>query len=791
MQRNEAAALRYATALARLQKASGDGAGAIETYRLALSQMTPGTLEAIRAETLLTQAMKAQGDGAAVLPRTIAGLSHEAASFAVQSLTMGGAVGVATAAINSFVEAFKFKAELDATTKSIEAQMTGVRNVPAVFASAQSYAERYKITQQDLTGALQAAIPIMRNSRASTEEILSTLQRLTILNPAENIQGAAFALKELQAGQTTSIADRFNISLSAAGKLKAEIQGGGDAVKVLGKYLDSVNASTTALDAQMSGPTGKMKDLTRQEEALKLAQAQWAMGPGLAVLELQTRSLTGLTRILSGDWGTMGQSASDGFETITLAAYNAGRQIKITREEWDRMRGNDLRAASAAQPAPEPIPVAQLQGAAAPVRDLSDAFTSVHLSAAEAASGVNNLSSEFLTQATAIQTVSQATQDAIAKQADAIGQDREMAGYKQELAYLGGQVAAGLLSSGAAALRMAQDYGIATGQAAALVAQQAALANKPTEARQERDTTADHNAARAAGAALQKSQVQLQRDIVLATGSTAEKLAIVNQQIKEALPTSAESNRLIVQRATLTMQLAAEHTKAGTAADKLATKDAAAANAEAVALRDAQRRIETLYRDHYEKLRGMAEDYALSESRKLEDYNEKRQRLLAEGKILEAGQLQKEYEKQKRRDAEDRAIAVRRQDEGAAQQVADARQQAGLKADDRERKRLLGGVALPGDAAGAGASAASAAATGAPMDRAQAALAAAASASASGGTLRIEFAPITLSADGVALANVVYPTIETRLDSFLAGAIATIRVTAPPGGQTGVGGPRP
>src|SRR5262245_47315142 len=50
--------LRYASALASAQKATGDTAGAVSTLEHALSQMTPGTIEAHQATTKLGQAQK-------------------------------------------------------------------------------------------------------------------------------------------------------------------------------------------------------------------------------------------------------------------------------------------------------------------------------------------------------------------------------------------------------------------------------------------------------------------------------------------------------------------------------------------------------------------------------------------------------------------------------------------------------------------------------------------------------------------------------------------------------------
>jgi hypothetical protein len=273
-----------------------------------------------------------------------------------------------------------------------------------------------------------------------------------------------------------------------------------------------------------------------------------------------------------------------------------------------------------------------------------------------------------------------------------------------------------------------------------------------------------------------------------ATESSAQRVARLRAELTHLTRGSAAYVDQQTKIKQAEQQLATERTRAGTAADKLATKDASAANAEAVAQRDAMRRIEDMTQDHYDKLRQMQEDYSLSSSRRTEDYEQERQRLLAEGKIKEAALLGEKFATDQRRAAEDRAIALRRENEAAAQNIADAQGQAGIKAGDRERKRLLGGVTLGGDTGAAAIDA-----SGARQAQAEASLAATAAQRPAGGLLRIEFAPISLVADGATLASVVYGPIEAMLDADWAEKIATILVTAPPGGGQGggVGGPRP
>jgi hypothetical protein len=753
-QRTEAALLRQARAEASLLAAQGNRAAGAARLTAALAGTNQQSLAAIQTQTQLARLSGPVVSG------------FDRARGAAQGLTAAfGAIGIgftvlntAKAAVQSFADAFKFKADLDASNASIGVLLKGVRDVPATFAAANAYAVRYKLTQEELSQALNASATIMRNSKAPTEQILNVMQRLTVLNPAENIQGAAFALKELQSGDITSIAERFNVSRAAANGMKAEILAGGDAVTILDKYLQGVGVTSEALTIKLDGPVGKMKDLVIQQEQLKLAQANWAMGPGMTILGAQIDLTRGATRLLSGDWTAMSQALQESNRQIATSIGD----VKTAMTGWGDAGGGG--------------------GTWADQAVASDGMAQRYA----------ELAAEGQAAAAATQAAAQAsTKDAIAKLNDATNADI-LKVKNNELGVAVRAAAAGSDTAVIAAMNLAKVYG--QQEYPALLALIGALREKalleadPTKAKGYGGSAPGDVARAAALSAASSYQIKLQNDLTEATGSTAAKLALVNRQLAAAVPLSDAARALEVKRAQLMQQLAAERTKAGTAADKLATKDASAANAEAVALRDAQRRIEGMTQDHYDKLQRMGEDYTLSQSRKDEDYQEKRQRLLAEGNLKEAATLKASYEKEKRRDAEDRAIALRRENEAAAQNIADAQGQAGIKAGDRERKRLLGGITLASDA-GVGAIDAA----GARQAQAEASLASTAAQRPTGGLLRIEFAPISLVADGATLASAVYGPIEARLDADWAEKIATIMVTAPPGGGQGggVGGPRP
>jgi hypothetical protein len=318
--------LAFQQAQARLEAQQGNLAGAANRLRNALAQQTTTTVQTINAQRQLLSVSTQLATGQTGLARAFseAGAAAKSSLLGIVGPAAGvsAAIGVATTVVNSFVEAFKFKAALDATTASINAQLKGVRDVNVVYAEAATFARQFKLTQEETTNAISASIGVMRSSKAPIEDILGVLARMQVLSPEQSLQEAAIALKALASGDTTSLVTRFEVGRDVANQMKAEIQGGADAVAVMSKFLGETGIGMDTLAARATGAAGALKDAAIAAGELKLAQAEFAAGPGMAVLQTQISATRGLTRLLSGDFDAMGQSISN-------AAANSAHQIGV------------------------------------------------------------------------------------------------------------------------------------------------------------------------------------------------------------------------------------------------------------------------------------------------------------------------------------------------------------------------------------------------------------------------------------------------------------------------------
>lgn len=325
--------VRLATAAERLSQA--ETATSASTQRLAQetakteAQQNRAAITAIRlAREQEKVAQAGSNSGIGALPRTFAGLTTEMQGAAAGMLSFGAALGAASALAQSFGDAFTFKANLDATTASVNLQLRGVRDSSQVWAEASAFAAKYKLTQEQVTQAVQAGVGVMRASTSSTTDLLATFQRLTVLAPDKPISEAARAIRELQSGDTTSIKELFNIAADDANRMKAEIEGGADAVQVVSNYLTSAGVGMDALALGATGAAGAIRDAAVAAEELKLAQADFANGPGMLLLQAQIEVTRGATRALSADWQALGGSLSvalaDPVGPLTLLAGALG-----------------------------------------------------------------------------------------------------------------------------------------------------------------------------------------------------------------------------------------------------------------------------------------------------------------------------------------------------------------------------------------------------------------------------------------------------------------------------------
>lgn len=140
----------------------------------------------------------AAGVAVAVGGAMVAGLAAGAAS----GLQLNNAMEQASAKINAFTK------DGAATAEILEMVRDRAAKTPFAFG--------------EMANSAAALIPVARAANEPLEQILETSEILAASNPAEGLEGAAFALREAVSGDFTSLIERFNLPRQMINQLKEE-----------------------------------------------------------------------------------------------------------------------------------------------------------------------------------------------------------------------------------------------------------------------------------------------------------------------------------------------------------------------------------------------------------------------------------------------------------------------------------------------------------------------------------------------------------------------------------------
>lgn len=144
-----------------------------------------------------------------------AGLQDSARSFGVLSAAAGAFVGFGTAAAQRVLRLQGLFKVLSGSQELANQRMAKLRD----------FADRTGQSFLDVAEGAQAILPAVGRANVDLEQTLSLVQRLALLDPAQGIQGAAFAVRELLGGDTKSLAGRFELPRKQLAQLLKDARG--------------------------------------------------------------------------------------------------------------------------------------------------------------------------------------------------------------------------------------------------------------------------------------------------------------------------------------------------------------------------------------------------------------------------------------------------------------------------------------------------------------------------------------------------------------------------------------
>jgi phage-related protein len=171
--------------------------------------------------------------------------------------------------------------------------------------------------------AAAALLPSSKMAQTGLEDLIAQAEILAASNPAEGLEGAAFALKEAVSGDFTSIIERFNLPRQFINQLKEE---GVPALEIVSRAMQELGLDAdlvAGLAETAEGRWSTFKD-TLQNLAGQITKPMFdAMSSGLGVvnglLEEHSGLFEGLAQMLAGQ-------VSEAIATVTglIEAFQSG-----------------------------------------------------------------------------------------------------------------------------------------------------------------------------------------------------------------------------------------------------------------------------------------------------------------------------------------------------------------------------------------------------------------------------------------------------------------------------------
>ena len=170
-------------------------------------------------------------------------------------LAAQAAVALTAATADFIKQGVQYNASIESSTAIINA-FTGSQEATAeIMDMLQRRAATSVFTFQQMSQAAQGLIPAATMSGASLETLMETAEALGASNPAEGIEGAAFALREAVSGDFTSVIERFNLPRQRLNQLKEQgvpaLEAVQTAMSELGIDMDLVTAQSQTMNGRM------------------------------------------------------------------------------------------------------------------------------------------------------------------------------------------------------------------------------------------------------------------------------------------------------------------------------------------------------------------------------------------------------------------------------------------------------------------------------------------------------------------------------------------------------------
>ena len=252
------------------------------------------------------------GDTAARGLGKVAQFAGGVAIAGIEGLVAGiGAVGTAGFLMNNQME--QASATINAFTKDTD-------ETARILAMVEERAKKTPFAFNEMATAAAGLIPAANQAGVELESLIQDAEILAAANPAEGLEGAAFALREAVSGDFTSIIERFNLPRSYINQLKEE---GVPALEIVRKAMAEMGYDTDLVSALANTAQGRwstFKDTLQSLAATATAPFFDRLSTALGELNAKLEENGPAMEQFAENFGTQALARVDQF-TISIEDY--------------------------------------------------------------------------------------------------------------------------------------------------------------------------------------------------------------------------------------------------------------------------------------------------------------------------------------------------------------------------------------------------------------------------------------------------------------------------------------
>jgi hypothetical protein len=255
---------------------------------------------------------------------------------------LGGVAALGTGLFTAAAAGLSFNNSLEQTRAKISAFTGDAAKTEEILAMVQQRAKETPFAFDAMAEAAAALIPSANQSGVALEELIAQAEILAASNPAEGLEGAAFALKEAVSGDFASVIERFNLPRQRLNELKEQGVPALEAVKIAMAELGLSSELVTNMAGTLEGRWGAFTD-TLTGLASRMTQPIFdAASNGLArltgLLDENAPKLEALADLVAGKFSAAITWAGSLFGQAGDASSVFSGKLDALSGAWDSLR---------------------------------------------------------------------------------------------------------------------------------------------------------------------------------------------------------------------------------------------------------------------------------------------------------------------------------------------------------------------------------------------------------------------------------------------------------------------